>query len=169
MPAHQAACLAMPPARCMPGGSLAHTHQSGLALPWATPDSGSSSHIQRTSFPPPQQLRPHQQRVLAPQVTLRRPTGRVLCEVLFEKSPARMWNLRPDSLAILLALANAGAHSRVRCPAAPAACLPECSSPARSCAACTASRRALRLHARVLLARPAGALFAAAAALSWRG
>ena len=49
-------------------------------------------------------------------VTLRRPTGRALCEAVFEKTaPAgqRIWNLRPDSLAAALALANVGANSRV--------------------------------------------------------
>ncbi|KIY99610.1 tRNA (adenine-N(1)-)-methyltransferasenon-catalytic subunit TRM6 [Monoraphidium neglectum] len=47
-------------------------------------------------------------------VTLRRPTGRTLCETLFEKSNGqRTWNLRGDTLAAALSLANVGANSRV--------------------------------------------------------
>jgi tRNA (adenine-N(1)-)-methyltransferase non-catalytic subunit len=31
---------------------------------------------------------------------------------MFDKAPATVWNLRPDSLALLLSLANVGAGSR---------------------------------------------------------
>lgn len=33
--------------------------------------------------------------------------------MLFDKAPFKMWNLRPDSLAIMMCSANVGAHSRV--------------------------------------------------------
>ncbi|KAI8462770.1 MAG: Gcd10p family-domain-containing protein [Monoraphidium minutum] len=47
-------------------------------------------------------------------VTLRRPTGRTLCEALFEKTGGqRTWNLRPDSLAAALCFANVAAGARV--------------------------------------------------------
>jgi tRNA (adenine-N(1)-)-methyltransferase non-catalytic subunit len=47
-------------------------------------------------------------------VTLRRPTARVLCECMFEKSGGtRTHNLRADTLAAALSLANAAANSRV--------------------------------------------------------
>jgi len=38
----------------------------------------------------------------------------VLCcvQVLFDKAPNSVWNLRPDSLALMLSLANVGAGSR---------------------------------------------------------
>jgi tRNA (adenine-N(1)-)-methyltransferase non-catalytic subunit len=32
---------------------------------------------------------------------------------MFDKLPAKVWNLRPDTLGILLSLANVAAHSRV--------------------------------------------------------
>lgn len=32
---------------------------------------------------------------------------------MFDKAPTGIWNLRPDSLALLLSLANVAAHSRV--------------------------------------------------------
>lgn len=34
------------------------------------------------------------------------------CQVMFDKAPAGIWNLRPDSLSLLLSLANVAAHSR---------------------------------------------------------
>jgi len=93
---------------------------------------------------------------------------------------------------------NGCSHRRSRCGGPPGACCAKCCSRShrRACGTCApthwrscwrwptrgltagcaaqprrppACRSALRLHARVLLARPAGALFAAAAALSWRG
>lgn len=33
-------------------------------------------------------------------------------QVMFDKAPTGIWNLRPDSLALLLSLANVAAHSR---------------------------------------------------------
>ncbi|WIA33537.1 hypothetical protein OEZ86_006661 [Tetradesmus obliquus] len=45
-------------------------------------------------------------------LSLRRPTSWGLCEVMFDKAPAGIWNLRPDSLSLLLSLANVAAHSR---------------------------------------------------------
>jgi len=47
-------------------------------------------------------------------VTLRRPTARVLCESMFEKTGGqRTWNLRADTLAAALSMANIAANGRV--------------------------------------------------------
>jgi len=46
-------------------------------------------------------------------LTLRRPTGRTVCQALFARSPAKLWHLRPDSLALMLSLANVRAGARV--------------------------------------------------------
>ncbi|KAF5827016.1 adenine(58)-N(1)-methyltransferase non-catalytic subunit TRM6 [Dunaliella salina] len=46
-------------------------------------------------------------------VTLRRPTALTICQAYFEKGPARVFNLRPDSLAIMLSLANLSAGAKV--------------------------------------------------------
>jgi hypothetical protein len=36
----------------------------------------------------------------------------VCLQVMFDKTPHAVWNLRPDSLALLLSLANVGAGAR---------------------------------------------------------
>ena len=45
--------------------------------------------------------------------TVRRPTAAAVCEALFAASPAKTAFLRADALALLLSLANVGAHARV--------------------------------------------------------
>ncbi len=45
--------------------------------------------------------------------TLVRPSAAALAQAYFAKSPARIAHLRADSLALLLSLANIGAHARV--------------------------------------------------------
>ena len=45
--------------------------------------------------------------------TLVRPSAAALAEAYFLKSPGRVGHLRADSLALLLSLANIGAHARV--------------------------------------------------------
>jgi tRNA (adenine-N(1)-)-methyltransferase non-catalytic subunit len=46
-------------------------------------------------------------------VTLRRPRAAQLAEAMFDRGAARLWNLRHDSLAAALSLADVGAHGRV--------------------------------------------------------
>ncbi|EFN52089.1 hypothetical protein CHLNCDRAFT_139358 [Chlorella variabilis] len=45
--------------------------------------------------------------------TVRRPTAAAVCEAYFSTSPAKTAYLRADALALLLSLANIGAHGRV--------------------------------------------------------
>ena len=45
--------------------------------------------------------------------TLVRPSAAALAEAYFLRSPGRVGHLRADSLALLLSLANVGAHARV--------------------------------------------------------
>jgi tRNA (adenine-N(1)-)-methyltransferase non-catalytic subunit len=45
--------------------------------------------------------------------TVRRPTAASVCEAYFASAPAKTSYLRADALALLLALANVGAHARV--------------------------------------------------------
>jgi tRNA (adenine-N(1)-)-methyltransferase non-catalytic subunit len=45
--------------------------------------------------------------------TVRRPTAATVCEAYFASAPAKTSYLRADALALLLALANVGAHARV--------------------------------------------------------
>ncbi|KAK9916890.1 hypothetical protein WJX75_008379 [Coccomyxa subellipsoidea] len=47
------------------------------------------------------------------QATLVRPTARALADAYFARSPQKIQNLRADSLALLLSLANIGAHAGV--------------------------------------------------------
>lgn len=49
-------------------------------------------------------------------VTVRRPTALSMAEMFYEKSPERVWNLRSDSLAVILSLANIAAGAQVRVP-----------------------------------------------------
>ncbi len=46
-------------------------------------------------------------------VTVRRPTARALCESYYVRGPERVFNLRVDSLAAMLSLANVGAGGKV--------------------------------------------------------
>ena len=47
------------------------------------------------------------------QATVQRPTARTVCEMSLSKTPARVHHMRPDALALLLNLANIGAHAKV--------------------------------------------------------
>ena len=47
------------------------------------------------------------------QATLIRPTARSVAEAYFAKSPQKIQCIRADTLALLLSLANIGAHAKV--------------------------------------------------------
>lgn len=46
-------------------------------------------------------------------ITLRRPSIRTLCDAYYEKQPLKIHNLRSDSLAIMISMANVGAGAQV--------------------------------------------------------
>lgn len=57
----------------------------------------------------------------AAELVVRKPTGRVLAAAMMDaRGPGKMLNLRADSVAIALSLANVGAHARVLVIEAPA-------------------------------------------------
>ena len=45
--------------------------------------------------------------------TARRPTAASVCEAYFSRTPSKVGFLRVDALALLLSMANVGAHARV--------------------------------------------------------
>eukprot|EP00249_Psilotum_nudum_P017530 c26374_g1_i1 orf=214-1767(-) len=53
------------------------------------------------------------QKKYAPQLVLRRPCARSVCEAYFLKAPNKIGFLRIDMLALMLSLANVGAHAEV--------------------------------------------------------
>ncbi|CAI5502814.1 unnamed protein product [Closterium sp. Naga37s-1] len=66
----------------------------------------------KTDFAQEKYLRKKQKKH-APRLVARFPTADSVCEAYFAKAPARIGFLRPDSLAMLLAMANVGAHSQL--------------------------------------------------------
>ncbi|CAI5462455.1 unnamed protein product, partial [Closterium sp. Yama58-4] len=66
----------------------------------------------KTDFAQEKYLRKKQKKH-APRLVARFPTADSVCEAYFAKAPARIGFLRPDSLAMLLAMANVGAHSHL--------------------------------------------------------
>eukprot|EP00850_Spirogloea_muscicola_P016400 SM000132S26915 [mRNA] locus=s132:303816:308600:- [translate_table: standard] len=60
-----------------------------------------------------EKYRVRKQKKYAPRVTVRRPTANSLCAAYFLKAPSKTGFLRVDSLALLLNLANVGAHAEV--------------------------------------------------------
>ncbi|CAI6005068.1 unnamed protein product [Closterium sp. NIES-65] len=72
----------------------------------------SVSFLSKTDFAQEKYLRKKQKKH-APRLVARFPTADSVCEAYFTKAPARIGFLRPDSLAMLLAMANVGAHSQV--------------------------------------------------------
>ncbi|CAI5521973.1 unnamed protein product [Closterium sp. Naga37s-1] len=72
----------------------------------------SVSFLSKTDFAQEKYLRKKQKKH-APRLVARFPTADSVCEAYFAKAPARIGFLRPDSLAMLLAMANVGAHSQL--------------------------------------------------------
>uniref|UniRef100_A0A2P2KXN6 tRNA (adenine(58)-N(1))-methyltransferase non-catalytic subunit TRM6 n=2 Tax=Rhizophora mucronata TaxID=61149 RepID=A0A2P2KXN6_RHIMU len=72
----------------------------------------SSTFEKKTSFSQ-EKYRIKKQKKYAPRVLLRRPFVRSICEAYFKKYPARIGNLRVDTLSLLLSMANVTANSDI--------------------------------------------------------
>eukprot|EP00892_Ulva_mutabilis_P010626 jgi/Ulvmu1/7936/UM004_0169.1 len=77
-------------------------------------ESGSSTFAGKTEFSQEKWLKKKAKKYLH-YIVARRPTSSLICQVYFSTTPLRVYNLRPDTLAVMTCLADIGPHARVMC------------------------------------------------------